>query len=279
MIKSILLATDGSDHAWTAWKCALEIARAYAAQVRIVSVVDARVLQDQMSVPIGGFDPLNLETAYTMQLEVKMEGEQGRLLEEVGRVTEAAGVKVQTTLARGIPAEQITMYDSVVDLIALGHRGNRSPWDRLMIGSVAEGVLRKSAKPVLVAPERHAQIEKILAAYDGSELAKRALHWAADLAMTMRLPVDVVYVSHNQDQAQRILGEAREYLRPYELANVHTIIREGKAPTQILETAQEYGAGLIVMGAHGHGRLREALLGSVAEAVMQKMNKPLLLTR
>lgn len=279
MIKSMLLATDGSDHAWSAWKYAMEIGKAYAAQLRVLSVVDARVLTEHMAVPVGGLDPLNLEAAYLLQMEIRMEAEQGRFLEEVQRVSEASGVTVETSLARGVPAEQITLYDSVVDLIALGHRGNRSPWDRLMVGSVAAAVVRKSAKPVLVAPERYAPIDKILAAYDGSAPAKRALRWAADLAKTMRLALAVVHVSRHHEQARVILGEAREYLRPYELTNLHTIVREGAVPTQILAAAQEYGAGLIVLGAHGHGRMYEALIGSVTAAILQKTEKPLLLTR
>ena len=36
---------------------------------------------------------------------------------------------------------------------------------------------------------------------------------------------------------------------------------------------------LVAMGAHGHSRIREALLGSVTEAMLQKMDRPLLMTR
>ena len=59
----------------------------------------------------------------------------------------------------------------------------------------------------------------------------------------------------------------------------YTIRREGNVAQQILQVAQEVGAGLIVMGAHGHSRIREAFLGSVTEDMLQKMDRPLLMTR
>lgn len=279
MIKSILVATDGSDHAWSAWSYAVELAKAFHALIRVLAVVDARALQDRMAVPAGGLDPLNLDANHALQLSVRLEAELGQMLSSVQRLTEEAGVSVEPTMARGAPAEQIAAYDGMVDLIALGHSGDRSPWDRLMMGSVAEFVVRRSATPVLVAPERHTPLKKLLAAYDGSGPSKRALQWAAETAATLRVPLDVVHVSRNEPLAQLTLSEARDYLKPYGLVGRHTILRHGKPALQILETAQEYGDDLIVMGAHGHPRLRQALLGSVTETVLQKSRTPLLLTR
>jgi nucleotide-binding universal stress UspA family protein len=280
MIKNILLATDGSDHAWTAWQYAVDIARAYDAWLRVVSVVDVRVFQQQAAVGMGGLYPTSYEPLISPDVEQKMEEEQTELLEEVRRKTEAAGVKVQVSLMRGTPAPGILSHEPFADIIALGHRGHRSPWDVFFLGSVAEDVIRRASKPVLITPEQYTPIERILASYDGSPPSQRALHWAADMATMMKLPLDVVHVNFDHPAGRTVLREAHEYLRAYEtIRNVETILRTGQAEEEILATATERGAGLIVMGAHGHSRLYESLLGSVTNEVLRHSDKPLLMTR
>jgi nucleotide-binding universal stress UspA family protein len=96
----------------------------------------------------------------------------------------------------------------------------------------------------------------------------------------MTLPLDVVHVAHDHLTGQNVLREAHEYLRPYDaVPGVETILREGAAAEQILGAASERGAGLIVMGAHGHSRLYEVLLGSVTDGVLRNANRPLLMSK
>lgn len=282
MIKSILLATDGSEHAWTAWRYALDIARVYRARLLALSVVDIRSLQQQpVVVHTGGYSEVAPVTS--LELTAKMEDEQSELLEEVRRKTQAAGVPVETLLERGTPTDSILAHASLVDLIALGHHGHRSQWDTLFLGSVAEAVVQQSPKPVLVAPEQHAPLERVLAAYDGSEPAQRALHWAADLTTTLQLPLDVVHVSSDPVSGEVVLGEAQVYLKPYSgIPQVETFLRDpdkASIAEQVLSAATERGAGLVVMGAHGHSRLYKMLLGSETSEVLRQTDKPLLMTR
>ncbi|MCS6862174.1 MAG: universal stress protein [Abditibacteriales bacterium] len=281
MIKSILLSTDGSEHAWAAWQYALDIAKAFDAWLRVLSVVDVRALRDHTIATMGGLYPTEpLEPSSPLELEEKLESEQNRLLEEVRSRTQAAGVKVKVSLARGTPSGTILSYEPFVDMIAMGHRGHRSKWEVFFLGSVAEEVLQRAAKPVLMSPARYEPIQRILAAYDASDPSQRALHWAAELAATMSLPLDVVHVNRDRAVGHTLLREADEYLRPYDtIPHVGTILREGKPALQILAVAAERGAGLIVMGAHGHSRVREALLGSTTEEVLRQADKPLLMTR
>jgi nucleotide-binding universal stress UspA family protein len=58
-----------------------------------------------------------------------------------------------------------------------------------------------------------------------------------------------------------------------------THLREGRADQEIVEVAEEIGAGLIVMGSRGHGRLRRALLGSVSDAVVRHAHCPVTIVR
>lgn len=277
MIKSILLGMDGSEHAWSAWRYALDLARVYRAWLRALAVVDTRVLAEQTRAAHGGFypSPLGPEYGRAEDAETKL----NELLEEVRRKTEAAGVRAQVMLSRGDPAPTIWSHDPLVDLIAIGHRGDRGGWDRFTMGSVAVGVVRHSSRPVLVAPTEYKPIQRLLVAYDGSESSKHALTWAADLAGTMKLPLEVVHVNDNSALGVMTVREANAYFKPYGLSEVNTIVREGEVAQQILAVAGERGAGLIIMGAYGHSRLREMILGSVTEEVLRQAETPLLLTR
>jgi nucleotide-binding universal stress UspA family protein len=58
-----------------------------------------------------------------------------------------------------------------------------------------------------------------------------------------------------------------------------THLREGRADAEIVELAEEIGAGLIVMGSRGHGRLRRALMGSVSDAVVRHAHCPVTIVR
>jgi nucleotide-binding universal stress UspA family protein len=56
-------------------------------------------------------------------------------------------------------------------------------------------------------------------------------------------------------------------------------LREGRADEEIVVLAQEIGAGLIVMGSRGQGRIRRALMGSVSDSVVRHAHCPVTIVR
>jgi nucleotide-binding universal stress UspA family protein len=58
-----------------------------------------------------------------------------------------------------------------------------------------------------------------------------------------------------------------------------THLREGRAEEEIVEVAEEIGAGLIVLGSRGQGRLGRALMGSVSDAVVRHAHCPVTIVR
>jgi nucleotide-binding universal stress UspA family protein len=135
----------------------------------------------------------------------------------------------------------------------------------------------------------------ILVAVDGSSDADAALRHAASLARDQHAKLVVVTVvpaapaqvaspgvavptaAETDDAYCRILRRAVDPL-PDDVG-VQTRIARGKPAKQILEVARETGSDLIVMGAHGHGRLHHALIGSVSDAVLRHSDLPVLLMR
>ena len=56
-------------------------------------------------------------------------------------------------------------------------------------------------------------------------------------------------------------------------------MRRGRADEEIVELAQSMGAGMIVMGSRGHGRIRRALMGSVSDSVVRHAHCPVTIVR
>jgi nucleotide-binding universal stress UspA family protein len=130
---------------------------------------------------------------------------------------------------------------------------------------------------------------KVLLATDGSREAELAATTAADLAQRTNSELHVVtvgpdyplyelpdYTSRFEDVLREQRRETRELLEE-QIKKVQELggpvneshLREGRADEEILDVAEKIGAGLIVMGSRGHGRIRRALMGSVSDAVVR----------
>ena len=144
---------------------------------------------------------------------------------------------------------------------------------------------------------------KILLATDGSEEAEMAFASAADLSKKTGSELHVVYVGHMplasyespgattldpglsgrmhesaQQEARTMLDEQMQRVgHSGEIAEVHA--RIGRPDAEIVGLAEELGAGLIVLGSRGLGRLRRALMGSVSDSVVRHAHCPVLVVR
>jgi nucleotide-binding universal stress UspA family protein len=140
---------------------------------------------------------------------------------------------------------------------------------------------------------------KILLATDGSTEAQLAATTASDLAQRTNSELHVVtvgpdlplyelpdYPARFEDVLQENRREARKVLerqvkRIEESGGIvnEAHLREGKADEEIVDLAQSIGAGLIVMGSRGRGRIRRALMGSVSESVVRHAHCPVTIVR
>jgi nucleotide-binding universal stress UspA family protein len=139
----------------------------------------------------------------------------------------------------------------------------------------------------------------ILLATDGSEEAQLASTTAADLAEKTNLELHVLTVGpdyplyelpehpaefedvlrENRREAKEVLEQQAKRIEESGVSVKETHLREGRADEEIVEVAEEIGAGLIVMGSRGYGRLRRALLGSVSDAVVRHAHCPVTIVR
>lgn len=139
---------------------------------------------------------------------------------------------------------------------------------------------------------------KILLATDGSKDAELATRAAIELANTTGSELHVVYVGELggvlRAPSESELGQFVQRLT----RNTHSVLGErialiaaagggvsgdharvGHPAEEIVVLAQEIGAGLIVIGSRGRGRIRRALMGSVSDSVVRHAHCPVLVVR
>jgi nucleotide-binding universal stress UspA family protein len=138
--RTMLLAFDGSACSEAALETALRLAKAEEAKLIICTVVDPIQVAGEHAPAPPTQEALNEERAATAQA-----------LDTAAERARAAGITVETIVAQGEPAYEIVQHAerSAVDAIVIGTHG-RSGLKRLLLGSVAEGVLRDARVPVVI---------------------------------------------------------------------------------------------------------------------------------
>ena len=191
-----------------------------------------------------------------------------------------SGVNCETASETGTLAQAILDHERRADLVVLGQRGEHAQWSGETLGSSVERVVRASIKPCLVAPGKFQEIKHMLIAYDGSEESSKALRAAIVLAPALGVEVTITMVAAlgGEDAAAGLLEKAKaRALAGNVKAKVEVL--HGDPEEEILELREGIGADLIVMGAYGHTRIRELILGSTTSQVVRKASVPVLLVR
>jgi nucleotide-binding universal stress UspA family protein len=134
---------------------------------------------------------------------------------------------------------------------------------------------RRMPAPLLVAPAEYRDFRAPLLAWDGSPKSKKALALLADLAALLELPARVLTADDDEREARTRLAEAEEELR-YRRVTTTSVHRSGH-PDEAIFAEVGAGADLVAMGAHGHGRVVELVLGSTTDRVLRAAAVPVLL--
>lgn len=272
MFKNILIPTDGSAHSLTASRYAIELARIYGATIHGLSVVNIKLTQGQFVADLS-----NIVRLDRSQLEEVLQDKGRTLLDQLSEACQKAGVSCKMSSSMGIIGDSICEEARIADLIVMGKYGESGKWAGPLLGSVAETVVRQADKPVLLASKEYQPIERILVAYDSGRSANYMLHFAANLAMHLKVPITVLVVSDVEKRGKAVLEEAQLYLEAYKV-EVEPLLKDGEPAEEILFTAEDRDVNLIAMGAYGH-HIREFILGSLTEHVMREATCPVLLYR
>ncbi|HEY6001145.1 MAG TPA: universal stress protein [bacterium] len=278
MLKSYLVTVDGSDYSAAAVGYAIALARRASARITLLSVVDIVSLEGPFLADLSGIVGVVPYLDLQQQVRDALIEKARVILETHAATVRAAGLECATRSETGVVSRVICDAAASHDAIVAGRRGEHASWSGFLLGSTVEEVVRGCAKPVLVTPRQERPVTRILAAYDGSRTANRALGLAATLAAGLDLPLVVVCVSSDEREGRATLGEAESYLEPHRL-RVKALLESGSPVEGILQVAQREACDLIIMGAYGHSRVRELIVGSTTDGILRAATDPVLLYR
>jgi nucleotide-binding universal stress UspA family protein len=276
MIKDILVGLDGSVYSDIALQHGIALAKACEATLHGLHVVDivqveSPLLHD-LAGATGAAPQLNLTAL--MRDNLKFRGQQ--LLALFRQSCAAEAVVCAEHLATGIVPAEMTRMAHEVDLVLLGRGGLHTRLSKALLGSAVESVVRSGVKPTMVVSQPYAEIRKPLLATDGSRSSMVALSTATAFALQLQLPLSVVYCDSTSSGPHESLEALQVRVRdagiPCEVA-----ICQGNAHEDLVRYVSEHGHDLLFMGAFGHRRIVEWLLGSTTQYLLRLSPVPLIL--
>jgi len=288
MIKTILIALDGSGLAEQAIPVVSAVASRTGADVVLVTAI---VPPDRWTGGPG-----------IRKREQEEQGAARAYLRPLARQLSKRGIESRVRVEFGRPHDVVGAIadEEGASLIAMTTHG-RSGFARWVIGSVADKVLRTSRTPLLLVhmqeegliPE--VQLKRILVPLDGSPLAESALPFVEDLAVSLEaslllqsvvVPTAALYAGTLLPSTPPVLTEIEAGVREYldgvakrlerKGARVETNVAIGYAAETILDVAKQAGADLIALSTHGRSGPKRWILGSVADAVVRHSDRPCL---
>src|SRR5215471_17305481 len=205
MIKNILVALDGSEHARAALRYALWLAERFHAELSGLHVIDIVSVEGPFFQDISGalgFEPY-LDVTGKVRQALRERGQQ--LIDEFSATCRERRIAYETALTTGIIANEICERARTSDIVVIGHRGTNERFSTGLLGGTAESVTRKSPRPVFITPMQFSPITNPLLAYDGSSRASTAMHLAAEFCAALQLPLTILSVAHREKNGEEKL--------------------------------------------------------------------------
>ena len=279
MINTILIPVDGSANSSTALDYGIYIAPRLEATLTGLHVIDVFLIQGPMMTDISASVGMPPYDGYFDAVESSLKEKADLTLKNFEDRCRTSGISCLTKKNIGKISDTIIEEAENADLILMAKKGEHFHLkEGGLIGTVAEVVIRHSGKPVMVIPESFREIESMGLAYDGSAPARKALELSLNISEKAKWPITVLIISADTSKAAALSAQVEEMAQKG-LADCEVIISAGRESDEIIKFIQEGSVELMVMGAYGHNRLREWLLGSTTSHIIRKSPIPVLLIR
>ncbi|KEZ76049.1 universal stress protein [Salinisphaera hydrothermalis] len=281
--RTIVACVDGSAYAAAACDAAIWAAGKLDAPLTFVNVISRRkhaaAADYSGQIGLGTREHLLTELAELDGQRARLARERGRdFLDTARQRAEQAGRPDPTTRQRnGELVDALHSMDDEIRLLAIGKRGE-SAGDDDHLGSNLERVIRGVSCPILVTNQSFTPPQRVLIAFDGSKTGQRVIERAVATPLLSEVEVHLVYVGQPNDERRRQIDAAAETLRAAG-ATLTTAVLEGDVEPALHDYQRQHGLDLMVMGAYGHTRIRQLLVGSTTTDMIRRAEVPLLIVR
>jgi nucleotide-binding universal stress UspA family protein len=267
MMKSVLLHVYDDDGLDDRLSVALDIARAHDGHLSCLHVTPFNAYVS--------FEPLGAAYVNSALIE-ELRAREAALHERVKARLVREDVPWDWSSAERDVAQAIVDAAALSDIVVLGQAGSGAGAPL----PIVDDVVVNAGCSTLVVPRGVGKFEAgrpIMVAWNASPEAARAIRQALPM---LRLASDVLVVSVGEDGEAFPQTAASAYLARHRISSeLHTVPRGADVARTLVDFAMAQGANAIVLGAYGHSRLRETLLGGVTRHLSRVSPIPLVFGR
>ncbi len=275
MFAHIGVGLDGSIHSAAALDLALQLGRRVGGVVHGVHVIDLAVVEGSFIADISG--AMGVEPLVNLAPQVR--AVLGDLADTIREHFEERAAEVDVSArfeqAEGSVPPTLVGRTAACGLVVVGKRGVNARYHGDLLGPVCERLLRLADIPVVVTPETVPEVRRLLLAYDGGGKSDHALRWCGELARALSTPVTALTAQDDETTAAPLLERTRVHLTALGVA-CDTRWASGEPAEVIAASARDTGADLVVLGSHSHSRIVEMVMGSTTEAVVRRLDLPVM---
>ncbi len=217
-----------------------------------------------------------------------LDAQRNQLAQEAGRqllvsararATAAGVTQLDARLRHGELVDNLLEVEPDARLFVLGEHYHARSNSKIHLDHHVERVIRSVKRPVLVATaEQFAAPERVVLAFDGSATGDKTVQTVARSPMLVGLPVLLAMAGTDSPPARQQLAAAAQVLQAAGFS-VSTELVPGE-PEQVLPPLlKAQGAALLVMGAYGHSRIRQFIVGSTTTTLLRLSEVPVLILR
>ncbi len=269
--KNILVHVDQSSNATATVQAACDVAAKSDAHVTGVYVIP------HINMPVYAEASVPASVLEELQESAQESANEAEAL--FNKLTHAAGCKSEWHSPKGYVDEQINRLSRYADLVVIGQGGSMDHPNASH--AVQNGILLGSSRPVLVVP--YIGMKKnignhIMVAWNDSKEATRAVNDALPILEMAKNVLVLSIVKATSDDVPA--ADLCLYLARHGVKAEASKTLKGNLSTAnvLLNCAADRDIDLIVMGAYGHSRLREFVLGGASYNILQHMTVPVLMS-
>jgi len=281
----ILTCTDGSVYADSVYQYTAWAAEKLSAAVHVIHMLDP-LHETPQEADLSGSIGLGARTALMEEI-VEMEASRAKIAQKRGRVIldyaeeslrELGVAEISSEQRHERLSDSIDEHERDANLVVLGKRGNHANFSRGHLGSNLERVIRSCRNPVLAVSTAFWPMQRFVLAFDGGSSALKAVDYIRQQPLLAGMDCHLLLADKGESRHAEALHRAERELASAGY-DVHVEIRPG-SPEEVIGAAMiEYQADLLVMGAYGHSRIRELIVGSTTTAMIRSTKRPVLLFR
>ncbi|MGO2241630.1 MAG: universal stress protein [Halomonas sp.] len=285
MTDQVMAAIDGSSFSEGVCDYAVWVSQALASPLNLLHVVDnhSSVTGNKDfsgNLHLGDRERLLEELSAVDEQRAKVNRELGQqmLASAKARAIEGGVTEPVTRQLNGTLVETLVGLEQEMRLLVIGKRGAAGHPASGHLGANLEQVVREMHRPILMVPKTYQRPEKILMAFDGSKTARKGIEMLAKSPLFNGITCHILIVGAGTAENRAQLTWAQATLREAG-HEAQGAIRPGEVDKTLQGYEKEHGIDLLVMGAYGHSRIRNLLIGSTTTAMLRGSRIPILILR